>query len=103
MLIGRVEVDEEALARKADEIRADPSLMQAFPEDEPVPMAAEPASSPASDTEALLAALDGTGVAGNGGGNALHRIGDGPLRLVTHPSAITASPEAACVDGLDER
>jgi hypothetical protein len=31
MLIGRVEVDEEALARAADAIRNDPTLMQAFP------------------------------------------------------------------------
>lgn len=103
MLIGREEVDEEALARAADEIRANPTLMQAFPEDEPVPMAAEAGLVAASDTEALLAALDGTGVRVTAESNALHRIGDGPLRLVTHPSAIIATPEAACVDGLDPR
>jgi hypothetical protein len=103
MLIGRAEVDEEALARAADEIRTNPMLMQAFPEDEPVPMVAETGLVSASDTEALLAALDGTGVRVTAESNALHRIGDGPLRLVTHPSAITASPEAACVDGLDQR
>ena len=103
MLIGRAEVDEEALARAADEIRTNPTLMQAFPEDEPVPMLAETGLVSVSDTEALLAALHGTGVRVTAESNALHRIGDGPLRLVTHPSAITASPEAACVDGLDQR
>jgi hypothetical protein len=103
MLIGREEVDEEALTRAADEIRANPTLMQAFPDDEPVPMVAEPVLVSAGDTEALLAALDGTGVPVTAESNALHRIGDGPLRLATHPSAITASPEAACVDGLDQR
>jgi superfamily II DNA or RNA helicase len=103
MLIGRAEVDEEALARTAEEIKANPALMQAFPEDEPVPMTAETGLVSASDTEALLAALDGTGVAVTAESNALHRIGNGPLRLVTHPSAITTSPEAACIDGLDRR
>jgi len=103
MLIGRAEVDEEALARAAEEIRANPTLMQAFPEDEAVPMPVEQALVSANDTEALLAALDGTAVAVKAESNSLHRIGDGPLRLVTHPSAITASPDAACVDGLDQR
>lgn len=103
MLIGREEVDEEALARAADEIRANPTLMQAFPEDEPVPMAVEAGLVSASDTEALLAALDGTGVRVTAESNALFQIGDGLFRLVTHPAAITATPEAACVDGLDQR
>lgn len=103
MLIGRAEVDEEALARAADEIKADPTLMGAFPEDKPVPLDAENGLISLQDTEALLAALDGTGVRVTAESNTLHRIGDGPLRLVTHPSAVTASAEAACVDGLDRR
>lgn len=103
MLIGREEVNEEALAQAAEQIRTNPALMQAFPEDAPVPMVAETGLVSASDTEALLAVLDGTGVLVTAESNALHRIGDGPLRLVTHPSAITASPEAACIDGLDQR
>ncbi len=103
MLIGREEVDEEALARAADEIRRNPTLMQAFPEDEPFPIAAGTGLLSANDAEALLASLDGTGVQVTAESNALHRIGDGPIRLATHPSAITASPEAAGVDGLDQR
>jgi superfamily II DNA or RNA helicase len=103
MLIGREEVDEEALARAAEEIRKNPTLMQAFPDDEPVPMAAEAGLVGASDAEALLAALDGAGVRVTAESNALHRIGDGSLRLVTHPSAMTAHPDAACMDGLDPR
>ncbi|MTW18313.1 hypothetical protein GJ689_19105 [Rhodoplanes serenus] len=101
MLIGRAEVDEEALARAADEIKANPTLMRSFPEDEPVVMSAESGLVSASDTEALLGALDGTGVRVTAESNVLHRIGDGPLRIVTDASAIAASPDAACIDGLD--
>jgi hypothetical protein len=103
MLIGREEVDEEALARAAEEIRANPTVMQAFPEDAPVPPAVEASLVSASDTEALLAALDGTGVGVTAESDTLHRIGEGPLSLVTDPSAIIATPEAAYVDGLDQR
>ena len=103
MLIGRAEVDEEALARAADEIKANPTLMQTFPDDEPVPINAETGLISQEDTEALLAALDGTGVHVAAEGNLLHRIGEGPLRLVTHPSAVTANPDAACIDSLDRR
>jgi hypothetical protein len=66
-------------------------------------MAAEAGLVGASDAEALLAALDGAGVRVTAESNALHRIGDGSLRLVTHPSAMTAHPEAACIEGLDPR
>lgn len=103
MLIGHEEVDEEALVRAADEIRANPTIMQAFPEDEPIPLSPEPALISVSDTEALLAALDGTGVQVTAESNALHRIGDGPLRFVTNPAAMHVSTEGVFVDGLDQR
>jgi len=103
MLIGRAEVDEEALARAADEIRANPTLLQTFPEDDAVPLEAERGLLSASDTESLLAALEGAGVRVTAENNAVHRIGDGPLRLVTDPSAVTSSPDSACIDGLDPR
>lgn len=35
--------------------------------------------------------------------NSLHRIGGGPLRLVTDLSAVASHPDAACIDGLDRR
>lgn len=103
MLIGRAEVDEEALARAADEIRANPTLLQTFPEDDAVPLEAERGLLSASDTESLLAALEGAGVRVTAENNTVHRIGDGPLRLVTDPSAVTSSPDSACIDGLDPR
>lgn len=103
MLIGRAEVDEEALARAADEIRANPTLLQTFPEDDAVPLKAERGLLSASDTESLLAALEGAGVRVTAENNAVHRIGDGPLRVVTDPSAVTSSPDSACIDGLDPR
>lgn len=81
MLIGHEEVDEEALVRAADEIRANPTIMQAFPEDEPIPLSPEPALISVSDTEALLAALDGTGVQVTAESNALHTIGTVPSAL----------------------
>ncbi len=103
MLIGRAEVDEEALARMADEIRHNPAVMQAFPEDELTPSAPGRGLVSFEDTETLLAALDGTGIRVTAETNSLHRIETTPLRLVTHVSAITSSPDAACIDGLDAR
>lgn len=103
MLIGRQEVDEQALARAADEIRRNPAVMQAFPEDEPLPGIEEVGLVSSNDIETLLAALSGTGVGVIAESNVLHRIGDGPLRLATHSSAIAANPDAACLDGLDKR
>ena len=103
MLIGRAEVDEEALARMADDIRNNPTVMQAFPEDELAPSALESGLVSFGDTEVLLAALDGTGIRVTAETNSLHRVEGSPLRLVTHLSAITGSPDAACVDGLDPR
>ncbi len=103
MLIGREHVNEEALAKAADAIKADPALMQAFPEDEPVPMAAEEGLVRRDHTEALLAALDGTGVSVQAESNSVHRIGAGPLRIATHPSGIETHVDASCIDGLDPR
>ena len=103
MLIGREEVDEKALARAADEIRANPTLLQTFPEDDAVPLAAEQGLLSASDTESLLTALEAAGVQVTPENNGVHRIGDGPLRIVTDPSAVTSDPDCACIDGLDPR
>ena len=103
MLIGRKEVDEEALALEEEKIKADPTVLGTFLEDDAVPLEAERGLLSASDAESLLAALEGAGVPVTAENNAVHRIGDGPLRLVTDPSAVTTSPDAACVDGLDPR
>ncbi len=103
MLIGRVPVDEAALARIAEDIKANPTVMQAFPEDDAVPPDEEPGLVSQSDTETLLAALDGSGVRVVAETNSLHRIGSGPLLLVTDLSAIASHPDAACIDGLDRR
>jgi len=103
ILIGHEDVDEEALVRAADEIRADPTIMQAFPEDEPIPVSPGPVLVSVSDTEALLTALDGTGVQVTAEKNALHRIGDGPIRFVTNSAAMNVSKEGVFVDGLDQR
>jgi len=103
MLMGRDHLDENALARAADEIRQDPTLMQAFPEDEPAELAAEPPLVRPEDTEALLAALDGSGVAVVAETNSRHRIGTGPLQIVTTAAAVADHPDAATLDGLDPR
>ena len=103
MLIGRAEVDEEALAQMAKEIRNNPTVMQAFPEDELTQSLPERALVSFEDTETLLAALDGTGIRITAETNSLHRVEDTCLRLVTHLAAIPSSPDAACIDGLDAR
>lgn len=103
MLIGRVHIDEETLARMAEEIRRRPELMQAYPEDEPVPLSPEASLLNRGDTETLLAALEGTGVEVRPESNMMFMIGDGPLRIVLDPVAVTDHPQAACVDGLDVR
>jgi len=103
MLMGREHFDQNALARAADEIREDPTLMQAFPEDEPAELAAEPPLVLPTDTDALLAALDGSGIAVVAETNSRHCIGAGPLRIVTTATAVADHPDAATLDGLDPR
>lgn len=103
MLVGREPVNEAALAKAAEEIKCDPVLMQAFPEDDAAPLSGENGLVRGEDAEALLAALDGTGIEVHAEGNSVHRIGSGPLRIATHPSAIETHTDASCVDGLDAR
>ena len=102
MLI-RNEVDEEALALQQEQIKADPTVLGTFLEDDALPLDAEQGLVSARDAESLIAALEGAGVRVTAETNAIHRLGDGSLRLVTDPSGVTSSPEAACVDGLDPR
>jgi hypothetical protein len=103
MLAGRDRIDEKALADLALEIKNDPTFTEAFPDDGPTDLPPEPPLVGPQDTEALLAALDGTGIEILAETNTRHLIGDGPLRIVTDASAIPSHPEAACVDGLDAR
>jgi Helicase conserved C-terminal domain/SNF2-related domain/PLD-like domain len=103
MLIGREPVNEEALARAAEQIRNDPVTMQAFPEDEPAPIDAELGLLCAEDTYELLAALDGTGISVTPVSNTVHSIGDGSLQVATEASGIASRPAASCIDGLDAR
>jgi len=103
MLIGREHVSEDALAKAAEDIRSNPALMQAFPEDEPIPLEAEEGLLRPEHADALLSALDGTGVSVKAESNCVHRIGGGPLLIATEPSGIATHPDASCVDGLDPR
>src|SRR5258705_1848734 len=97
MLIGREHVSEEALARAAEAIKADPTLMQAYPEDAPVPLPVEQGLIQRDHAEVLLGALDGTDVKVEAESNSVHRIADGFLRIVTHPSGAELAPDASCV------
>ncbi|TIL33929.1 helicase-related protein [Mesorhizobium sp.] len=103
MLIGRETVDEDALARVADEINANPALTQAFAEEEPIVLETDALLIGPDQVETLLAALDGTGIEVKAESDALRLIGSGPLRIATRLSAIVEHPEASCVDGLDVR
>ena len=103
MLTGREHFDESALARAADEIREDPTLMQACPEDEPAQLNVEPPLVRPEDTEPLLAALDGSGITVVAQTTSRHRIGAGPLQIVTNAAAVADHPDAATLDGLDPR
>lgn len=103
MLMGREHFDEDALARAAKEITEDPTLMQAFPEDEPVKGDEEQPLIHSTDVETLLGALDGSGVAVVAETNSRHRVGAGALRIVTNPAAVADHPDAAALDGLDPR
>jgi superfamily II DNA or RNA helicase len=91
MLMGREEFDEDTLARVAEDIRADPTLMQAFPGDDPAELTAEPVLVSPTDAEALLAALDGTGIRMTAETNARYSIQGSTLQLVTAASAVVGS------------
>jgi hypothetical protein len=103
MLIGREHVSEEALAKAAEAIKADPTLMQAYPEGDPMPMPAEQGLIQPDHVEVLLAALDSTDVDVEAESNSVHRIGAGSLRIATHPSGNEIVTGASCIDGLDVR
>lgn len=103
MLAGREHIDEEALSDLAKEIENDPTITEAFPEDDAVEPPLETPLIGQGDTEALLDALDGSGIEVQAETNTRHLIGKGPLRIVTDGSAVPLHAEAACVDGLDPR
>ncbi|MGH7087672.1 MAG: DEAD/DEAH box helicase [Stellaceae bacterium] len=103
MLAGREHIDEQALADLARQIENNPAVTEAFPDEEVADPAPEPPLIGPEDTEALLAALDGTGIEVRAETNTRHVIGEGPLRIVTDPGAIPLHPGAACIDGLDLR
>jgi hypothetical protein len=52
------------------------------------------AAGQADDAEALLAALDRSGIEVRSETNTRHLIGDGPLRIVTDVSAVALHPDA---------
>ena len=103
MLLGRVAFDEDDLAREAERLRNDPTVMHAFPDADPVDITHELPLVSAAETETLIDALDGTGVDVRAETNGLHLIAGGPLRIASHPAAVLDHPEATCVDGLDQR
>ena len=103
MLVEREHFDEKALADLAREIEADPTITEAFPDDDPAEPPPEVPLVGPQDTEALLAALDGSGIEVRAESNTRHIIDDGLLRIVTDASAVPLHQEAACVDGLDAR
>jgi superfamily II DNA or RNA helicase len=103
MLMGQEHFDEAALAKLAEQIKNDPVLMQAFPEDDPIDLAHEAALVGPQDTEFLLDALDGTGIAVHAETNTRFRIGDGGLQIVSDAGAVPGHPDAICIDGLDAR
>jgi Helicase conserved C-terminal domain len=74
MLIGREHVNEETLARTAEAIKADPALMQAYPEDDALPAPAELGLIRPEHAGILLGALDGTDISVNAESNLVHRI-----------------------------
>jgi hypothetical protein len=103
MLAGREHIDEKALADLAKEIENDPTVTEAFPEDDATEPPPETPLVGRDDTEALLAALDGTGIEVRAETNTRHRVGDGSLRIVTDGNAVPLHPDATCIDGLDPR
>lgn len=103
MLMGQEHFDEAALARLAEQIKGDPVLMQAFPEDDPVDVAHEAPLVGPQDTGFLLDAFDGTGIEVRAETNTRFRVGDGDLRIVSDASAVLGHPDAVCIDGLDAR
>lgn len=70
---------------------------------EPIPLEPEEGLLRPEHADALLSALDGTGVSVKAESNSVHRIGGGPLLIATEPSGISTHPDASCVDGLDPR
>ena len=103
MLMGHDHFDEDALARMATEIRDDPAVMEVFPDSDAEELPFESPLLSQADTEALLAALDGTGIEVTAESNNRHRIGNAPLRIVTDPAGVEDHVDAACIDGLDPR
>jgi superfamily II DNA or RNA helicase len=103
MLAGRERIDENVLAAVAREIEKDPTIAEAFPDESAAELPPEPPLVGPQDAEALLDALDGTGIEVRAETNTRHIIGDGPLRIVTDASAVPLHSDAACVDGLDAR
>jgi hypothetical protein len=103
MLAEREHIDERALADLAREIEDDPTVIEAFPDDDATELPPEPPLFEPQETEALLAALDGSGIEVPAETNTRHIVGDGPLQIVTDAGAVALHPSAACVDGLDAR
>jgi hypothetical protein len=102
-LAGREHINEKALAELAQQIKNDPTIIEAFPDEEAADPAPEPPLIGPEETETLLAALDGSGIEVRAETNTRHVIGEAPLRIVTDAGAIPLHPDAACVDGLDQR
>jgi Helicase conserved C-terminal domain len=103
MLLGRAAFDEDDLSREAERLQNDPTIMHVFPDADPSDITQDSPLVSAADTETLLNALDGTGLDVHADTNGLYVIAGGPLRIAADPAAVLDDPEAACVDGLDQR
>ena len=103
VLMGQLPFDEDDLAVQVDEIRADPAVMQAFPEDDPIEITEAPPLISREDTEVLLDALGDAGIEVEAVTNTRHRVGDSGMQIVLTASIVADHPDAVCIDGLDAR
>ena len=101
MLLGREHFDETELEKLTAQIKADPTLMEPFADDEDIDTHVDTPLVAKSDLSLLINALEGSGLQTKTISNTVVEVIEPGLRIALHPSGLTDDAVASYLDGLN--
>jgi hypothetical protein len=101
MLLGREDVDERELETLAAQIKADPTLMEPFADDEDVDTHVDAPLVAKKDLSLLINTLDGSGLQTKAISNTVVELTEPGLRIALQPGGLTDDAVATYLDGLN--
>ena len=103
MLLGREDFDEMELEKLVAQIRADPTLMEPFADDDDLDTHVDTPLVAKDDLASLIGALDGSGILTKAIGNAVVELIEPCIRIALQPGVLTDGMGGTYLDGLNPK